>query len=402
MAGSTITTAAHITKKLYLSGELPTELAKRDHPYFEMIMERSNYFGEEAIYSWRHTHPQAIAGDFGNAQTQAGSSSSKGLKPAMTPATKYGVIRVGGVDMLRTKNNQAAFVRLFRHEAEGLFDEMGDNIAFDLYREGNGQRGQRASISTDTVTLTDFDTARNFKIGMTVIASANADGSSPRTGSTTVAAVNLDLGQVTLTSAAAITSFADNDYLFRQGDPGTCSDGLEDLTPLTAPAIGESFRGVDRGVYPELNAGVRVNDSTIQPEEAIGLAAVKISQNGGRADCAYLNPVTHWAISRRLNAKVEYEGAGGSADYGFEYFMIHNSGARIKTYADPDCPVNRIRICKKSDCLLAHADPVVHIINDDGNYSLRISNEDGLEQRVRSVIQQYQLRPRSHGVALAV
>src|SRR5690606_37988352 len=115
-------------------------------------------------------------------------------------------------------------------------------------------------ISTNTITLTEADDVRNFKIGMTLIASANADGSTPRTGSAVVTAVDEDTGTVTVDSAAGITSFANSDYLFRKGDPGTCVDGLEVMFPLTAPTTGDSFRGVDRSVDVRRLAGCRVND----------------------------------------------------------------------------------------------------------------------------------------------
>ena len=55
-----------------------------------------------------------------------------------------------------------------------------------------------------------------------------------------------DAGTVELTSAAAITSLQNGDYLFRLGEPGTCMEGLAALTPLTAPTSGDSFRGISR------------------------------------------------------------------------------------------------------------------------------------------------------------
>jgi hypothetical protein len=398
-SGSTITSAAYVTKKLYLSGDLPTEMAMRDHPYFSMINKRSNYFGEDANYSWKYGNPQSISGSFANAQTQSETSASspKGLKLSMSPVVRYGIITIGGVDILRTRTNNAAFVRLFRHTAEGVMEEMGDDLAFQLPRDGTGARGQRATESADVTTLVNADDARNFKVGMTIIASDNADGSSPHSGSAVILSVNLDEGKIGF-DTSDISSIGDNDYLFRQGDPDNVLDGREALNPLVAPSDSEDFRGVDRSVYPELNAGARLDNTAATIEENLGRVAVKISQSGAKAECAFLNPINVWAIARRRDAKVEYEDAGGTAKYGFEYIRISTPGGVLKVYSDPDWPTNRGHVVKMRDALLAHADPVVHVISEDGRPVLRQASDDGIEQRIRTVAQQYNLEPRAHGV----
>ena len=275
---------------------------------------------------------------------------------------------------------------------------MGDALAFDLYRGGDGIRGRRSSASTNVITLTTADDARNFKVGMTVEASANADGTSPRTGTTTVSAVDEDAGTVTLTSAAAITSFADNDYMFREDDPGTCMEGLADHFPLTAPSTGDSFRGVNRSTDPRRLAGVRVDDTATSIEENAGLVGVKIGQVGKRADCVSLNPINFWAAVRRLNAKVEYQGGGKKADWGFEYFNICTPAGTLRCYSDPDCQSNRGWVLNKSSLYIKHVRALPHIVRDDGRPALRESASDGVEARVRAFCNLVCTMPGANGV----
>jgi hypothetical protein len=374
------------------------EAALREHPLFAKIAKNGNFYGEAFRYSVKYGNPQAISGTFSTAQTNAGES--KGLQFEATRKAKYGVITLAGEAIAAAEGNRGALVDLVTNETDSVLSEMIDSLAFDLYRDGTGNRGRRASISSNTVTLTVADDARNFKVGMYVVADDTADGSSLRSGSTYVTAVDEDAGTVTLNSAAAITSFADNDYLFRAGDPpSTCVEGLAKCTPLSAPVLSsDSFRGKDRGVDPVRLAGSRLDDTATNIEENAGRVAVKISQRGKRANEYYLNPTNFWTVARRLNAKVEYQGAGGTADYGFEYMLIHTPAGTMRAYSDPDCPTNRGYLLNSSDHYIRHLKELPHIIMDDGRPNLRQTSDDGLEVRVRSFSNYIQIVPASFGV----
>lgn len=380
MAASDLTTVAYIYKRMY-SPDQVGDLAERDHPLFSMVEKKGGFGGAAFFYGIRYGNPQGISGTFSTAQS--GAKGSKGVQLQANRKTKYGVITMNGEAMAAARGDKAAFLDLVTQETEGILEEFGDALAFDLHRDGTGQRGRRQSISTNTVTLVVPDDARNFKVDMTVIASANADGSSPRAGSTTVAAVDEDAGTITLTSAAAITTFSDNDYLFRAGDPGTCMEGLESLFPLTAPGGADSFRGINRSVDPRRLAGVRINDAGAPLEELLGLSGVKISQVGKRGRIACCNPIKFWIAARRLDAKVQYDTGGGTADYGFQYIQIHTPAGTIKVYSDPDCPTIRSRVLNLEYLYIKHLEGLPHIVDDDGNFNLRMTSEDAVEARVR-------------------
>jgi hypothetical protein len=381
MAASDLTSVAFIYKRKY-TDKATGDLAMRDHPLYSMVSKEDGFTGSAFFYPIRYGNPQGVSAAFSSAQS--GASSSKGLQLQASRKAKYGVITLNG-EAMAACSDKGAFLDLVTQETDGVLAEVGDSLAFDLYRDGNGNRGRRSSASTNVITLTTADDARNFKVGMTVVASSGATGASLRTGSTTVAAVDEDAGTVTLTSAAGITSFADNDYLFRIGDPnGVCMEGLAALFPLTAPVLSsDSFRGIDRGVDPRRLAGVRIDDTATSIEENIGLVAVKIAQVGKKADVCFLNPIKFWEVARRLNAKVEYDGAGGSADFGFEFLKVHSPAGAVKIYSDPDCPTNRGYVGKLSTLYIKHLRGLPHIVSDDGNPSLRSTSADDIEARVR-------------------
>lgn len=390
---SNLTTAAFVYKKVYAAG-VPADIALREHPLLAALAKKGGFNGVDFNYSVQYGNPQGISGTFADAQS--GESSQKGVQFAAQRKKKYGIGVIDGESMAASMGNEGAFVELVTNSFDSTLSEHGDSLGFEIYRDGNGIRGQRASISTNTVTLVVADDARNFKVGMTVGASPNADGSSARTGNTTVAAVDEDAGTVTLTSAAAITSFANSDYLFRKGDPTTCIEGLEAINPLTAPSA-TLFRGVDRTADVRRLSGVRVNDTAATILENAGLVAVKISQVGKRADCCYLNPIRFWQVARELNAKVEYDG-GGTADYAFQYIVVHTPAGTIKVYSDPDCPTNRGRVLNMASNYIKHLMEFPHVIEDDGNPQLRSSTADSVEFRTRSMANLIQTIPGANGV----
>ena len=405
---SSVSQTAYIFK-IYYAGQVG-DVAMRSHPTLDRMPKSSkasghagSFKGTTFNYSIKYGNSQGVSGTFATAQSNA--STTKGVQFAASRFVKYGDIVIDGVSLLASADD-GAFLDLVTLETDGVINEHVDREAFDLFRTKTGIRGRRASASTNVITMTVADDARNFKIGMTVGASPNADGSSPRTGTTTVAGVDLVNGKITLTSAAAISSFADNDYLYNAGDIDTCMEGMESCTPLTAPSPAENFRGVDRSVYDVLLAGSRLTSAvslnqTI--EENFGQLGVFINTTGGKANEGVLNPINFWAVVRRGNARVEFQSAGGNMTYGFETATISTPAGTIKLYSDPDCPIDRGRLWNMDSHYLRCLGPggnsdFVHIINDDGNFNLRSTSADQVETRTRSIKNYIQNSTRDHGV----
>lgn len=397
MAGSDSTKVAFIYKKRY-SDDKVAQHVKRDHLLSEMASKRAGMGGEDFRYVVRTANPQGVSGTFSAAQ--GGASGSSGAQFAASVALKYGVITLDGPSMARARGNDDSFFDLVTMETDGILQEVGDSLAFDGYRNGTGNRGQIATggISGNVVTL-GTGQARNFKRKMIVVADNAADGLTPKTGEAEVVAVDVDADTITLDAVADITGLAQADYLFRKGDPGTCAQGMSLIIPLTAPVyLSDSFRGVDRGADPRALAGCRVNDTSSTIEENMGLVGVKIRQEGKRANCAFLNPINFWNVQRRQNAKVEFQGAGGTADYGFEFFNVHTPAGTIKTYSDPDAPLDLGYVGNMKSLQIRHIDPYPHVIRDDGRPNLRQTDSDGLEARVRCMHNWFILDPGEWGV----
>lgn len=398
MSASTLTTAAFIYKRCYSDHQI-ADITMRDHVWWAKIHKEEGFGGDSFLYPVRYGNPQGVSGDFSTAQAAAGSS--KGLQFRAYRTAKFGVITLDGESLLAAKGSKNAFFDLVTMETDRILEELGDSLAFDFYRDTYGLRGRAASASGNVITLTEVEDARNFKVGMTLISDNAATGASPNSGSTFVTAVDEDAGTVTVDDITDITGWAATDYLFRKGDPGTCMQGLEVCTPLSAPVFGsDSFREVDRGVNPNRLAGSRLDDTSLNAEVALGRLAVKISKLGRshNVDEAYVNPTHFFNMAQRLNAKVEYDDGGGTANYGFQHIMLHTAAGTMKVYADPDCPMNRGRVSRDGSQYIRHMGGLPHIIDADGNMSMREASANGIETRVQAFSNLIQDDPAAQGV----
>lgn len=396
MAVSDLTTLAHIFKRKY-SDKQVEEVASREHPTYNMIAKKGGFTGELMAYAIDYSFPQGVATTYSQAASTITASAGKQLH--VSRKAKFGIIRLNGEAMAACKD-EGAFYDFTTKEIDRVLLEMGDRLAFDLFRDGNAIRGRRSSASTNVITLTDANDVRNFKIGMTIGADDTSTGLSPRTGSTTITAIDEDGGTITVNDASDITGFADNDYLFVVGDPGNCMEGFETCTPLTAPSSGESFRTIDRSTDVRGLAGVRVT-GTGSIIADLGTAAVQAGQRGKKLKLGALNPVNFWTISQQLGSKVEYDNPGGTAEVGFEFIYITTpGGGRMKIYSDPDCPTNRGRLFDPKAHYLYHLKGLPHI-RTDGNGSAvmtRLTDQDAVQVDVRAWLNYCQSDTASHGV----
>lgn len=385
MGSSNLQTIAYIYKNMY-SDKKVGDMAMRDHPTVAMIPKQGDFRGTAHFYAVRYGNPQALSRTFSVAQGNI--TASKGVQMQATRKRKYGFIRLDAESLYAAANDKGAFLTLVSQETDGIIEEHGDDLAFELHRDGTGARGARASAAANVVTLTNVDDVRWMKVGMFVQAADSALGTTIRGGQAQVVAVDEDAGTFELDDISLLTGHVDGDFYFRAGSIGGAVEGFESHLPLNAPIFGsDNFRGVDRGQDARRLSGVRQDSPATDAEEQVGDIAVKINQIGKKANCAMVNPVVFQAAVNRLGLKVSYEQhdvKGSTADVGFEYINVHTAAGAVKLYSDPDCPVDRGRVLKKETWYYKTLEEYVHIVKDDGKVSLRVNDADEIEARTRS------------------
>lgn len=419
-----------LLKELYPSG-VPEEMLQRDHTFLSMVAKDTEAYGEYMVIpvvysgpSGRSANVSMLLGGSGNAFSPIGPT--KSAKFNVSLVEDYGATWIDELTMLKASNDRGAFVNARKFEIDNVLTQLGESLSHALFRAGDGTIGQGDgawTITGNVITLSRKADTKFFGIGMHldfIANSAGAPAGAPLALAATyrvvVTKISEDAGTITCGqdgNGAAVTNIssyytnlANTDWIAPAGDYnanyGTTGaekvKGLAAWIPLTEPGGSDSFWGVNRSVHPTRLAGHRLDDSTAPAEDSIMTLAEVMRERGARPNVCILSPRQFTKVSKRLNAKVEYQGAGGNADYGFSSFGIATSAGIIKVVTDSDCPEDRGYLLNMSTWKLKHLGGLPHLVTTDGLSMLRRSASDSVEVRARYYAQLVCTAPGQNGV----
>tara|TARA_Y100000593_G_scaffold14361_1_gene27176 strand:- start:7455 stop:8678 length:1224 start_codon:yes stop_codon:yes gene_type:complete len=386
-------------KELYPAGA-PENVAMKRHPFMSMVKKVDDFEGDNLVIPIYYGNPGGRSATFNTARQNT--SASYSAKWNLTQMSDYGVIQIDALTIRASRSNRGAFVNARKTEIDMMLKQLGNSAAHALYRNGYGYIGQvSGEPGTDTdLVLTDADDARNFVVGQHIMWTGAADGTSPIDSSNAREVTKVDESTGTITVGAALhTDVADTNYIWPVGDAGlTKITGLAGWIPLTTPGGSDSFFGVNRSVHANRLAGQRLNATGNSIEENILTLAESIVRQGGAPDKCFISHGNFSNLIKGLGTKVEYQGAGGSADVGFGGVQIHTSAGPVMVHPDPDCPANRGYVLQMDTWALHHLDGFPHIDTVDGNSSQRIVDSDGIQIRARYWAQLACIAPAWNGV----
>ena len=385
----TETDVAYYLKEKYVQNYV-NMLMWQDFPLLGMIRKNTEADGKYTVV------PATISGSHGIgttvAQAQTNGSASQGVDFLVPTGEMYAVLQIKDKVLKSTKTDKGSFVRGLDHEIKGLLRNLGAATSMQLWGDGGVPLGRRASISTNTVTLTNPDDVNNFFKGMPVGASANTGAVSTdalRSGSTTVASINREAGTVTLTDASQISGFTNNDYLHHVGlfggaDVTSIMKGLGAWNPPSAPSS-TTFHGVNRTVDDLLSGG------RLPSGEANGtildilrkLASYSSSRLGTRADWYFVHPrqievassTLEWRSYQPITARDSMGVFGYSA---IEFRSAFMSG---KLMGDLHCGPTQLQIMNSQAVELQSLGPIGRPMDDAGYKMMWVYNSAAWEQR---------------------
>lgn len=384
--------------KEYYTKDRVEKLMFSTRPFLARVAKSTDFVGDVMPVPVVQGAPQGISGTLADAQTSAGDSTggqTLGKRFNLTVGELNGVVEIADKLIKASRNNLGAFFEAKTEEIDNLYEQGSDVLSQALW-VGNGgiPIGRRASASTNVITLTNASDTFNFEVGMTVVASdATGEGGSDalRSGSTTVASVQREAGTVTLTSAAGITSFADNDYLFRLGTfAGNTSVSI--FQGVSAFVYSSSspptLFGMTRTSDPQRLAGCRVSATDVTGlsiGQRIELLGTRMSGRykvpmGGLV--GYLNPEDWTRLSIELRSKGIQNMADKDAKLGFMGLSVVAGGNTIECYADPFVPQGTAFVLKESTWKLWSMGDLFAPLNGDGLTMLRKAASNNYEYRL--------------------
>ena len=315
---------------------------------------------------------------------------------------RYATATIDWETVRSMKNDMGAFMTAITPRIDSAINQLSNTLAMGLYHpDGSGHRGQVASVSSNTATLTaaTVHLARTWSLRRTMIADTVVSGGTVHTGSTKVTGIDLTGGTVTFEDIAQIntaTGLAADDYIFPLGDytasgeANKFMDGLGTWGPVPSGITGgDDHKGVDRSVWKErllmLHATVALQSTAGDGSFVRGIrqAAAKIQANEGSPDALFVHP-DRWAqIESDLASQSRYEMMMGSdGRTGFDSIVINAGGGKINVVADPWCPPNTGYFLQRNTWELFSIDRVPDFVSDDGNRLHRLENADEVEFRL--------------------
>lgn len=345
MAATSTGNTNYILKTLWPQSRIES-LVYEDNPMFAMLPKSEEFYGENMYIALRYTDNKGRSATFATAQ--ANKNPHKGVRFLLTRGKDYALFGIEHEMILASKRDKGALVRALNTEMESSINTLTNSLALALFGDASGARGQLAAdpgIGT-TFTLSNINDIVNFEVGDKVVFAATKTGALRVGGSRTISAVNRTTGVVTV-SAALDNDLGANDYVFIEGDAAAGSStilptGLLGWLPSNAPAVGggDSFFGVDRSPDPDRLAGLRLDVSSLNPEEGLATVLSRLDREKGRPSHIFRNPVDYKNIMVALGAKVEteYQSVG---TIGFEAIKVHGPKGLVRIFSDKNCPAGR-------------------------------------------------------------
>ena len=391
-------------KELYTGDDYMKDLVYKKNPLLALIPKDespSGFAGKYIPVPLVYGTPQGRSATFSSAQ---GNQTAPQISSFFVyRISNYQLATITNELLEATKDNAGAFVDEAKLVMDTAFRNISNDLALDLFKGGTGSRGQILTISSPStgvgatvIQLANIQDVVNFEVGMTLVVSAT-DGGAPSADTVVLTSVNRSSGQLRGTASANPLSanWAVNGYMSVQGDVavgGSTStssflkvSGLSAWLPLTAPAPGDSFWGVDRSADPTRLAGVRYDGSSQSIEEALIDGSSLVAREGGQPDMCFMNFASYAALEKSLGAKVQYvDVKHEEADIAFAGIRIHAPYGPITVIPDRNCPSQRAYLLQMDTWKVRSLGKAPHILTYglEGLEGLRVGTADALEIRI--------------------
>jgi len=391
-------------KELYTGDDYMKDLVYKKNPLLALIPKDespSGFAGKYIPVPLVYGTPQGRSATFSSAQ---GNQTAPQISSFFVyRISNYQLATITNELLEATKDNAGAFVDEAKLVMDTAFRNISNDLALDLFKGGTGSRGQILTISSPStgvgatvIQLANIQDVVNFEVGMTLVVSAT-DGGAPSADTVVLTSVNRSSGQLRGTASANPLSanWAVNGYMSVQGDVavgGSTStssflkvSGLSAWLPLTAPAPGDSFWGVDRSADPTRLAGVRYDGSSQSIEEALIDGSSLVAREGGQPDMCFMNFASYAALEKSLGSKVQYvDVKHEEADIAFAGIRIHAPYGPITVIPDRNCPSQRAYLLQMDTWKVRSLGKAPHILTYglEGLEGLRVGTADALEIRI--------------------
>lgn len=402
-----------ILKTKYPEGALPTALYK-NFPFLSLVKKTTNFDGDYRVVALQNERPQGSSSQFAIAQGVAKNGQNGGggsYKRFQVYRTRhYGLLRMDGETMKAAVKTSGALVDLWNNETDGISTNELMELEFQLFGDGTGTRGNIASFTSSSFTLTNPADAVYFMLGMKLdFFAPSGTGLTPRVTSpvTTaagdgiyVSSINRQTGVIGVVGVGGVVNLtapiAIGDRVTRSGDgptaaiapgsppAGTASGVVTGVQAwIATPAPGDSFWGLDRTTDPVRLAGQVFSGSGLPMNEALMEAEGRVLVQGvGTPDTILVNPLDLQNLKKALGSDIVYDRVQSNiAGISFKSIQYDGANGPMNIVADPFCPRNKAFMLQLPSWELSTLGAAPQMLDWDNNDYLRVNDNDQYEVR---------------------
>jgi len=391
-------------KELYTDDkEYMKDLVYKENPFLALVPKNESpdgFAGKYIPVPLEYGTPQGRSHAFANAQNQQTATQLASF--FVFVINDYQLVTITNLLMEQTKTNAGAFVDAAKLQMDGGFRNITNNIAFEIFADGSGQRGSIGSTDssaapTYVITLSNAQQVVQFEVGMTLVNFTNTAGLISAVSASTAVIQKVDRanGIITVLASAVDASWAAaGKALGVSGDVVSCASGtgsylalsgLAAWVPTATPSNSDSFWGVNRSADPTRLAGLRYNALAYTIEEGMTNALAFLNREGGKPDLCVMDFSSYAALVNALGAKVQYVQVNhDEVEVAFEGITFQSAYGRVTVLADRSCPPQTAYLLTMNTWKLRSLGKVPHILTYgmEGLEGLRVGNADALEIRI--------------------
>jgi hypothetical protein len=403
MPGDTISALDHMFKRVYTSGKI-LSLTQENNTFIDRCSKDTSFGGLMRVIPMIYGGGQGLGTTIAGAQ--ANQTNTVGTKATYDVGEYFSVLHLNDKTIKAARKDMMSFGRHKEIEVNELLRQHGNDLSVQAWGNGGGSLGQRGSVASSTLTMGTLSDIKKIEKGMVITASANdgsASGHTPRSGSIPVTEVDYSAGTFDFTGS--ITSFADDDYLFRQyafaGDVSQAQlwQGMQAHCPSSAPTT--TLHGVDRTLSSRLHGIIlpTAQEGGTYEELCEEFSTFADERYQASPKDYYMAP-RHWMkASRQLQHKgvraIELKNTTGSFGYKALEFVTPYGDARM--VRDRHCPESRCYAIDHGHVKVLSMLDMVHPMNDDGLSMLRASASNDYELRFITYGEICVDKPSAHG-----
>jgi hypothetical protein len=379
------TTYAYALKRLYNQKRI-FNLAYKSNPFLAMVPKSTNFVGAAKAVATLYGNAPGISAGFASAQGNV--AASAGEQFLVTRVKHYGLASIDTETILASKGSEGALLSATKREMDSVIAGMGNDLGKAIYGDGSGSIGTlNGNPSSNVYTLASAGDITNFEVGMSVIFADSITSAARDSGTAaTISALDRDAG--TFTCGSTPTGTVDGDLVFREGDYTAAGSSTLKISGLAkwiaSPAevtagVGALF-GVTRTSDVTRLAGIRVDGTSLNLEEALKAACARASREGATPDYAFMSFEQFNALTNLLGSKVQYSDHK-VGEIGFQGVKVISPSGVLTCIPDRNCPNDIVYVVQMNTWELASLGPAPQILDLDGDKWSREGSADAWEVR---------------------